>query len=87
MRGTNISTRDALAALMMECYPSLLGSAGPSLNARISARLDDTMDAYADPPMLLTRPGTLAEVQRLVRAEGEKQRFCLSVAFQVVRFL
>ena len=31
-----------------------------------------------DPPMLLTRPGTLAEVQRLVRIEGEKFRFCLA---------
>jgi hypothetical protein len=31
-----------------------------------------------DPPMLLIRPGTLAEVQRLVRIEGEKLRFCLA---------
>ena len=29
-----------------------------------------------DAPMLLIRPGTLAEVQRLVRSEGEKFRFC-----------
>src|SRR5258708_26631264 len=29
-------------------------------------------------PMLLTRPGTLAEVQRLVRVDGEKLRFCLA---------
>jgi hypothetical protein len=28
--------------------------------------------------MILTRPGTLAEVQRLVRSEGEKLRFCLA---------
>jgi hypothetical protein len=28
--------------------------------------------------MLLTRPGTLAEVQRLVRVDGEKLRFCLA---------
>ena len=47
MRVTNISTRDALEALMMECYPNLLGSAGPSLTARINAKLDDLMDAYA----------------------------------------
>src|ERR1700749_918349 len=31
-----------------------------------------------DPPILLTRPGTLAEVQRLVRCEGQKFRFCLA---------
>jgi hypothetical protein len=31
-----------------------------------------------DPPMLLIRPGTLAEVQRLVRVDGEKLRFCLA---------
>jgi len=31
-----------------------------------------------DPPMLLIRPGTLAEVQRLVRTDGEKLRFCLA---------
>jgi hypothetical protein len=31
-----------------------------------------------DPPMLLTRPGTLAEVQRLVRVDGEKLRFGLA---------
>jgi hypothetical protein len=31
-----------------------------------------------DPPMLLTRPGTLAEVQRLVRVDGERLRFCLA---------
>src|SRR5258708_21875668 len=29
-------------------------------------------------PMLLTRPGTLAEVQRLVRVDREKLRFCLA---------
>src|SRR5260370_42342691 len=29
-------------------------------------------------PMLLTRPGTLADVQRLVRVDGEKLRFCLA---------
>src|SRR5260221_11358464 len=29
-------------------------------------------------PMLLTRPGALAEVQRLVRVDGEKLRFCLA---------
>jgi hypothetical protein len=29
-------------------------------------------------PMLLTRPGTLAEVQRLVRHDGETMRFCLA---------
>jgi hypothetical protein len=28
--------------------------------------------------MLLTRPGSLAEVQRLVRHEGEQLRFCLA---------
>ena len=28
--------------------------------------------------MLLTRPGTLAEVQRLVRHDGETMRFCLA---------
>ena len=28
--------------------------------------------------MLLTRPGTLAEVLRLVRSDGEKLRFCLA---------
>jgi hypothetical protein len=28
--------------------------------------------------MLLIRPGTLAEVQRLVRVDGEKLRFCLA---------
>src|SRR3984893_10026188 len=32
----------------------------------------------ASQPMLLTRPGTLAEVQRLVRVDGEKLRFCLA---------
>jgi hypothetical protein len=31
-----------------------------------------------DPPMPLIRPGTLAEIQRLVRAEGETFRFCLA---------
>jgi len=31
-----------------------------------------------DLPILLTRPGTLAEVQRLVRVDGEKLRFCLA---------
>jgi hypothetical protein len=53
MRVANISTRDALVALMAECYPNLLGEAGPSLNARINAKLDDLMDAYvrsADAP-------------------------------------
>jgi hypothetical protein len=29
-------------------------------------------------PMLVTRPGTLAQVVRLVHAEGEKLRFCLA---------
>jgi hypothetical protein len=47
MRVTNISNREALVALMTECYPNLMGSAGPSLNARINAKLDDLMDAYA----------------------------------------
>ncbi len=47
MKVTNISTREALADVMTECYPNLLGSAGPSLNARINAKLDDLMDAYA----------------------------------------
>jgi hypothetical protein len=47
MRVTNISTRDALAALMTECYPNLLGGAGPTLNARINTKLDALMDAYA----------------------------------------
>jgi hypothetical protein len=47
MRVTDISTREALVALMTECYPNLLGNAGPSLNARINAKLDDLMDAYA----------------------------------------
>ena len=32
----------------------------------------------ASQPMLLTRPGTLAEVQRLARHEGEKLHFCLA---------
>jgi hypothetical protein len=31
-----------------------------------------------DQPMLLTRPGTLVEVLRLVRFDGEKLRFCLA---------
>jgi len=47
MRVTNISTRDALEALMMECYPNLLGGAGPSLTARINAKLNALMNAYA----------------------------------------
>jgi hypothetical protein len=47
MKVTNISTREALAALMTECYPNLLGGAGPSLNARINAKLNAVMNAYA----------------------------------------
>jgi hypothetical protein len=47
MRVANISTRDALAALMMECYPNLLGDAGPTLNARINTKLNALMNAYA----------------------------------------
>jgi|ERR1700730_8634336 len=31
-----------------------------------------------DQPLLLTRPGTLAQVLRLVRDEGEKLRYCLA---------
>jgi hypothetical protein len=47
MKVTNISTHEALAALMTECYPNLLGGAGPSLNARINAKLNAVMNAYA----------------------------------------
>jgi hypothetical protein len=47
MKVTNISTREALAAVMTECYPNLLGGAGPSLNARINAKLNAVMNAYA----------------------------------------
>jgi hypothetical protein len=47
MKVTNISTRDALVALMIECYPNLPGLAGPTLNARINAKLNALMDAYA----------------------------------------
>jgi hypothetical protein len=45
MKVTEISTRDALVALMTECYPNLPG--GPALTARINAKLDDLMDSYA----------------------------------------
>ena len=47
MKVTDISTRDALVALMAECYPNLPGFAGTALNARINAKLDALMDAYA----------------------------------------
>jgi len=47
MRVTKISTRAALVAFMMECYPNLPGLAGPALNPRINAKLDALMDAYA----------------------------------------
>jgi len=47
MKVTNISTRDTLVALMAECYPNLPGFAGTALNARINAKLDALMDAYA----------------------------------------
>ena len=47
MRVTEIATRAELVALMMECYPQLPGLAGPALNARINAKLDALMDAYA----------------------------------------
>jgi hypothetical protein len=47
MKVTKISTRDALVALMTECYPNLPGFAGSALNARINAKLDALMDAYA----------------------------------------
>lgn len=47
MKVTKISTREALEALMAECYPNLPGFAGTALNARINAKLDALMDAYA----------------------------------------
>jgi hypothetical protein len=47
MRITQISSRPALVALMIECYPNLPGLAGPRLNARINAKIDALMDAYA----------------------------------------
>jgi hypothetical protein len=47
MKVTRISTREALVDLMAECYPNLPGLAAGALNARINAKLDALMDAYA----------------------------------------
>jgi len=44
MKVTGIATREALLALLQECYPHL--PAPPSLNARLAAKIDAMIDAY-----------------------------------------
>jgi len=47
MRIAGISTREALAGLLKECYPNIPGIVAPAFNPRINLKLDALMDAYA----------------------------------------
>ena len=49
MKITGIATREALVGLLKECYPHVPGLIEPTLSARVSAKIDTLLDAYAQP--------------------------------------
>jgi hypothetical protein len=47
MKVTAITSREALVALLQECYPHIPGIVAPALSPRINAKIDALLDAYA----------------------------------------
>jgi hypothetical protein len=52
MKITGIATREALVGLLKECYPHVPGLVEPTLSARVSAKIDTLLDAYAQPTQI-----------------------------------
>jgi hypothetical protein len=47
MKITGINSRAGIIDLLKQCYPNISGIVEPTLNPRISAKIDSLMDAYA----------------------------------------